>query len=445
MSRNGSGTYSLPAGNPVVTGTTITTTWANTTLNDIAGALTGSVAADGQTPMTGNLNMANSKIISLGTPTLSTDAVTKAYVDAKTDGTASGSFTDLAYTGTLTGGTGVVNLGSGQFYKDASGNVGIGTASPASTKLHSYQTSGSTIAGLFQTNQTDAFATFQGSSTSSFTTVRIGATGDNLVAYAGGSERMRIDSSGNVGIGNANPTTKLEVFNNTTGSAIRASVNDGAGSSSFGYGFYIVNAGYDLAQILAYYDTSAGGGYGGLIFNTRSAGTTAERMRIDPSGNLLVGTTTARAKMSNDFNGSTNNGIALNDTASANGTAFAGFYINGTLIGSIQRVGTTSAVAYNTTSDQRLKSNIEDANPVLNKLMTVKVRQFDWTDGNLHQDAGFIAQEFETVFPECVGLSRAGGDGIEYKNINHETLIPTLVKAIQELKAEFDAYKATHP
>jgi hypothetical protein len=47
----------------------------------------------------------------------------------------SGSFTNLAYTGTLTGGTGVVNLGSGQFYKDASGNVGIGTASP-STKLH---------------------------------------------------------------------------------------------------------------------------------------------------------------------------------------------------------------------------------------------------------------------------------------------------------------------
>ena len=47
----------------------------------------------------------------------------------------SGSFTNLAYTGTLTGGTGVVNLGSGQFYKDASGNVGIGTSSPTN-KLH---------------------------------------------------------------------------------------------------------------------------------------------------------------------------------------------------------------------------------------------------------------------------------------------------------------------
>lgn len=55
MSRNGSGTYTLPAGNPVVTGTTISSTWANNTLTDIATALSGSIAADGQTPITGAL------------------------------------------------------------------------------------------------------------------------------------------------------------------------------------------------------------------------------------------------------------------------------------------------------------------------------------------------------------------------------------------------------
>jgi hypothetical protein len=55
MSRNGTGTYNLPAGNPVVTGTTISSTWANTTLTDIATALTNSVATDGQTPITGAL------------------------------------------------------------------------------------------------------------------------------------------------------------------------------------------------------------------------------------------------------------------------------------------------------------------------------------------------------------------------------------------------------
>ena len=75
MSRNGSGTYSLPAGNPVVTGTTISSTWANTTLNDIANALTGSLAADGQTTATGNLQMGSNKITGLANGTLPTDAV----------------------------------------------------------------------------------------------------------------------------------------------------------------------------------------------------------------------------------------------------------------------------------------------------------------------------------------------------------------------------------
>jgi hypothetical protein len=81
MSRNGSGTYSLPAGNPVVPSTTISTTWANTTLTDIASALTGSVASDGQTPMSSSLNMANNKIVSVLDPTNPQDAATKAYVD----------------------------------------------------------------------------------------------------------------------------------------------------------------------------------------------------------------------------------------------------------------------------------------------------------------------------------------------------------------------------
>jgi hypothetical protein len=75
MSRNGSGTYTLPAGNPVVTGTTISSTWSNTTLSDIASALTGSVASDGQTPMTGNLDMNSLKIVSLANGTVATDAI----------------------------------------------------------------------------------------------------------------------------------------------------------------------------------------------------------------------------------------------------------------------------------------------------------------------------------------------------------------------------------
>jgi hypothetical protein len=75
MSRNGSGTYTLPAGNPVVAGTTITSAWANSTFTDVATALTGSVAADGQTPMTGTLNLGTNRITGVANATLPSDAV----------------------------------------------------------------------------------------------------------------------------------------------------------------------------------------------------------------------------------------------------------------------------------------------------------------------------------------------------------------------------------
>jgi len=75
MSRNGSGTYTLPAGNPVVSGTTITSAWANSTFTDVATALTGSVAADGQTPMTGILNLGTNRITGVANATLPSDAV----------------------------------------------------------------------------------------------------------------------------------------------------------------------------------------------------------------------------------------------------------------------------------------------------------------------------------------------------------------------------------
>jgi hypothetical protein len=75
MSRNGSGTYTLPAGNPVVTNTTISSTWANTTLTDLATAMTGSVAADGQTTLTGNLQMNSNKLTGLAVGTTTGDSV----------------------------------------------------------------------------------------------------------------------------------------------------------------------------------------------------------------------------------------------------------------------------------------------------------------------------------------------------------------------------------
>jgi len=75
MSRNGSGTFNLTAGNPVVSGTTISSTWANTTLSDIANGLTQSISADGQTPITGSLQMNSNKLTGLAVGTTTGDSV----------------------------------------------------------------------------------------------------------------------------------------------------------------------------------------------------------------------------------------------------------------------------------------------------------------------------------------------------------------------------------
>lgn len=101
MSRNGSGTYSLPAGNPVVTGTTISSTWANNTLTDIATALTQSLARDGQTTPTGNIPLGNFRLTGVGAATARTDAPQYAQVQ----NSASELIGSIAGTNTITGNT----------------------------------------------------------------------------------------------------------------------------------------------------------------------------------------------------------------------------------------------------------------------------------------------------------------------------------------------------
>lgn len=102
MSRNGSGVYTLPATNPVVPGSTIATVWANGTMSDIAAALTASLAADGQTPMTGNLNANSNKIVSLAAGTVAGNSVEFAQ------------FTTPTFTGNVTcTSTGYIQIPSG--------------------------------------------------------------------------------------------------------------------------------------------------------------------------------------------------------------------------------------------------------------------------------------------------------------------------------------------
>jgi hypothetical protein len=123
----------------------------------------------------------------------------------------SGSFTNLAYTGTLTGGTGVVNLGSGQFYKDASGNVGIGTTTmtgklnvagnvlPSADSSYSLGASGSRWLTVNAATFSEGGATNNFITTSSTTTLfNSGSTWQAAAIYTNGSESMRVNSTGNI-------------------------------------------------------------------------------------------------------------------------------------------------------------------------------------------------------------------------------------------------------
>lgn len=109
-----------------------------------------------------------------------------------------------------------------------------------------------------------------------------------------------------------------------------------------------------------------------------------------------------------------------------------------TKIGSITVANSGSNVAYNTSSDQRLKENIVDSASAMEKVSQIKVRQFNWKQSGDLTEYGFIAQELNEVLPSSVtkGIKEEDVWGVDYGS-----LTPLLLKAIQELKAEVDSLK----
>ena len=259
------------------------------------------------------------------------------------------------------------------------------------------------------------------------------ASGQHAWSYAGAgtagnpisfTQAMTLDASGRLGIGITNPGSPLTV------------------SSSAATQVQFISSG---AASYIEMDNSGGSGYIGtsgnnLLFLTSASGT--ERARIDSSGNLLVGTTNSSITSGTGARFFPTGDIA--STYASSSSAQTTFEVYSSTAGAyrfyVDLAGTIHATSIVITaiSDQLLKENVRDLDTGLPSIMALKPRRFDWKEGK-GQDkknaAGFIAQEFETVFPECVSTSKAGADGIEYKNINHETLIPTLVKAIQEQQA----------
>jgi hypothetical protein len=224
-----------------------------------------------------------------------------------------------------------------------------------------------------------------------------------------------------------------------------------------GYGHTFVGANSGNLVTTGLFNTILGsytGNQGGLDIRTSSNyivlsdGQGNPRGIFDGSGNLYLNKVTNADNFVGNYLAA-NGAVSFTMAASTNAASTLNIYSTGasayrfyvTMDGKIYCTSTTIAGI----SDQRLKENVRDLDVGLDAIMAVKPRRFDWKEGKGQdkKDAvGFIAQEFETVFPDSINTSKAGEDGIEYKTVCHEELIPAMVKAIQELKATVDAQAA---
>ena len=325
------------------------------------------------TSSTERMRIDSSGAISVGS---STQAVTelqlnhentggKGEIQLNSHGTASFSmlsnFTGGTISGVATGGFGlitphnypisIVTNDLERLRVSNSGNVGIGTSSP-SEKLHVSSGTGN-VPALFQSTDSLALITFKDNSTN--TDVGVGAQGNNQVFYAG-SERMRIDASGNL------------MVNSTTN-----------------YGKFVVENG--------------GNSYPSWFRNTSSS--------IDYPNRIM------------------------SNYATGGQTATMLQFLNGSsaAVGAIK--STASATSYVTSSDQRLKENIADADDAGSKIDAIQVRQYDWKADGSHQDYGMIAQELQAVAPEAVS---GDADSEEMMGVDYSKLVPMLIKEIQSLR-----------
>ena len=300
------------------------------------------------------------------------------------------SSTNISYTGTLTGGTGVVNIGSGQVYKDASGNVGIGTSSPGA-RLQVTGSVSNAVAVFDKGGSNQAYTQLKNSSQSYSTYVDINNNGTNWLAqydttnaqlidvyvptsyrafYTAGSERARIDSSGNLLVGNSTASQTMD------GLFVRGKV--ASTGNQWNFLVYTQSGSFTLGCRDDYYLRSP------AVYDRTSGG--AANVFVDSSGYLYRSTSSIRYKR---------------DVVS---------YDKG-----LETVSALRPVYY--------KSNVESPDGAVRD----------------EQYAGFIAEEVAAAGLEefVVRNDQGQPDALHYGN-----MVSLLTKAIQELKAELDSVKA---
>jgi hypothetical protein len=269
---------------------------------------------------------------------------------------------------------------------------------------------------------------------------------DSMRIRTAGVERMRITSSGNVGIGTISPIGRFTVIhgasrmffrdNGVTSELLLTSENGGAGALYFG----------DYADTVR----------GGIVYNSADNSlqfrgyNNTERMRISSGGVVRIGQTT-----SDDPSGSNVRGVAIANgyisAAMDNGNA-AVFGRRGsdggcvlfrrqtTNVGSITVNG--SSTAYNTSSDYRLKENVVDLDGAIDRVKQLAPKRFNFiVDADTTVD-GFLAHEAQAIVPEAVTgtHNEVDDDGnAVMQGIDQSKLVPLLTAALQEAIAKIEA------
>jgi len=272
------------------------------------------------------------------------------------------------------------------------------------------------------------------------------------------AERMRISDAGNVGIGRTVPKYLLDVGPDGATSLAGAGITLFAGSSLTSSIGGVLNfrpaLGLTASDIfnlsICAYDHGGDGNADGLSINgsdgvsfCTGANSRQERMRIDASGNVLAGGTTVRgsARLSLDCTG---NGLEVYVVGNTNAVDFAVFRANsGGLCGNIARVAQTGAVAYNTTSDYRLKNTIAPMTGALAKVAKLKPVTYKWKEGGV-DGQGFIAHELQEVVPDAVSGEKDAVDAEgkpKYQGVDTSFVVATLTAAIQEQQVIIESLK----
>jgi hypothetical protein len=341
---------------------------------------------------------------------------------------------------------------------DSAGNLALGMTTPTGDANRIVSIAGNGGSGFFM------YDTNQGSTVNDGANIQVAGT--NLYIYNkeagffafgnGNIERARITSAGNLCVGTTEANRRLNVYEtNATANSSTAFWNlDYAGiylrnesnttNTLTCIGFGGGSSGYSCSGIANILESTTLGALGFFTGGQGRSNTVPERARIDSSGNFLIGTTSpiTSGKQTISYDGAVN-GLIISESANTANTTFLGFNNGSSNIGSVYRVGSTSAVAYGTTSDYRLKTVTGVVTGQGSRIDALKPVDYLWTDGG-QQARGFLAHEFQTVYPNSVSGDKDAVDAngnAKYQAMQAATseVIADLVAEIQSLRQRLSA------